>query len=197
VCAALALIALVSPHFLNQQVLPVPQGGVQKGASDGAQGDGLSPARQFVGHKNVSSSSGSTEPRGVPRESRLGIVKRVVDGDTVYLMDGAKVRLYGIDAPERDQPYGAESTRRLRSLIGESVYVDSRDVDRYGRDVAVLFTIEGLNINLEMVCTGAAWWYERYAKREAELRDCQSSARSEGIGLWGSDAMPPWEWRRQ
>ena len=124
-------------------------------------------------------------------------MQRVVDGDTVYLQDGAKIRLHGIDAPERNQPYGKQSTAELKDMLGDSVYVERRDIDRYGREVAVLYTPEGVNVNLELVCIGAAWWYERYARRDKALRDCQASARAAGAGLWADDPIAPWEWRRR
>ena len=79
-------------------------------------------------------------------------VSRIVDGDTVYMKDGTKVRLRGIDTPERDQPYGKQATRNLDKLIGRTVFVVERDTDRYGRLVGTLYTPEDVNVNLEMVC---------------------------------------------
>jgi len=125
-------------------------------------------------------------------------VSRIVDGDTVYLKDGTKVRLHGIDTPERDQPYGTQATRALDRLLGRTVYVVEKDTDRYGRLVGVLYTPEGVNVNEAMVCGGHAWWYSRYAQFDSDLRDCQASAREEGIGLWADDdPMAPWDWRRK
>ena len=69
-------------------------------------------------------------------------VKRIVDGDTVYLKDGTKVRLHGIDTPERDLPYGKQATRNLDKLIGRTVFVVERDTDRYGRLVGTLYTLK-------------------------------------------------------
>ena len=125
-------------------------------------------------------------------------VKRIVDGDTVYLKDGTKVRLHGIDTPERDQPYGKQATRNLDKLIGRTVFVVERDTDRYGRLVGTLYTPEGVNVNLEMVCNGSAWWYSRYAKNNRAMASCQGEAKEAGLGLWADDdPMPPWEWRRR
>lgn len=80
-------------------------------------------------------------------------------------------QLHGIDTPERDQPYGKQATRALDALIKTKVFVEEKDTDRYGRLVGVLFTAEGLNVNLEMVCSGHAWWYERYARFDSDLED--------------------------
>lgn len=99
----------------------------------------------------------SDRPAGVPDEAKWANVDRVVDGDTVYTKDGTKIRLHGIDTPERDQPYGKQATRALDGLIKTKVYVVEKDTDRYGRLVGVLYTPEGLNVNLAMVCSGHAW----------------------------------------
>ena len=125
-------------------------------------------------------------------------VKRIVDGDTVYMKDGTKVRLHGIDTPERDQPYGKQATRNLDKLIGGKVFVVEKDTDRYGRLVGVIYTPEGVNVNEAMVCNGSAWWYSRYAKFDSGLRKCQAKAKEEGLGLWADDdPMAPWDWRRR
>ena len=140
----------------------------------------------------------SDRPSGAPDEAKWANVDRVVDGDTVYTKDGTKIRLHGIDTPERDQPYGKQATRALDALIKTKVFVEEKDTDRYGRLVGVLYTAEGLNVNLEMVCSGHAWWYERYAKLDSDLEDCQESAQGARLGLWADEnPMAPWEWRRR
>ena len=96
-------------------------------------------------------------PAGVPEEAKWVKVDGVVDGDTIVLMDKTRVRLHGIDTPERDQPYGNQATRALDGLIKTKVFVEEKDTDRYGRLVGVLYTAEGLNVNLAMVCSGHAW----------------------------------------
>ncbi len=132
----------------------------------------------------------------IPKRAVEHRVKRIVDGDTVHLKDGTKVRLHGIDTPERDQPYGKQATRNLDKLIGRTVFVVERDTDRYGRLVGTLYTPEGVNVNLEMVCNGSAWWYSRYAKGNRAMANCQREAKEDGLGLWADDdPMPPWEWR--
>ena len=96
-------------------------------------------------------------PASVPEEAKWVNVDRAVDGDTIVLMDKTRVRLHGIDTPERDQPYGKQATRALDGLIKTKVFVEEKDTDRYGRLVGVLYTPEGLNVNLAMVGSGHAW----------------------------------------
>jgi endonuclease YncB( thermonuclease family) len=86
----------------------------------------------------------------------------------------------------------------LDSLIGRTVFVVERDTDIYGRLVGVLYTLEGVNVNLEMVCNGSAWWYSRSAKNNRAMASCQDEAKETGLGSWADDdAMPPWVWRRR
>ena len=138
-------------------------------------------------------------PSGVPSEARWVKVDRVTDGDTIVLMDRRRVRLHGIDAPERDQPYGDIATAALNYMVGRSVYYVETDTDRYGRMVATLYhSKDGYDINASMVCAGYAWWYERYAPDSQILDDCQIEAQQAPKGLWeDEDPMAPWEWRRK
>ena len=123
----------------------------------------------FIAYGFVADYLGELAPKAtaevaVPANAVEHRVQRIVDGDTVYMRDGTKVRLHGIDTPERDQPYGKQATRNLDKLIGGTVFVVENDTDRYGRLVGTLYTPEGVNVNLEMVCNGSAWWYSRYAR---------------------------------
>ena len=138
-------------------------------------------------------------PSGVPSEAHWVQVNRVTDGDTIVLMDRTRVRLHGIDAPERDQPYGPTATAVLESMVAGSVYLVEVDVDPYGRLVGQLYhSKEGYDINASMVCAGHAWWYERYAPDSQMLDDCQVEAQQAPKGLWeDEDPTPPLEWRRR
>ena len=158
---------------------------------------GTNVPSQFV-TSNLRATSQSDHSEHLANAAVAYRVSRIVDGDTVHMTEGAKVRLYGIDTPERDQPFGKQATRNLEELIGRTVFVVEKDTDRYGRLVGTLYTPEGVNVNLEMVCNGSAWWYERYAKNNRAMSDCQAKAKEAGLGLWESvDPMPPWEWRRR
>ena len=138
-------------------------------------------------------------PAGVPSEARWVKVDRVTDGDTIVLMDRTRVRLHGIDAPERDQPYGPIATAALEYMVARSVYLVEVDEDRYGRLVGQLYhSKDGYDINASMVCAGYAWWYERYAPDSQILNNCQIEAQQAPKGLWeDEDPMPPWQWRRK
>ena len=138
-------------------------------------------------------------PSGIPDDAKYVKVDRVTDGDTIVLMDSTRVRLHGIDTPERDQPYGSEATAALESMVETSVYIVEVDTDRYGRTVGQLYhSTEGYDINASIVCAGHAWWYERYAQNSELLEGCQDEAHGAPKGLWESeDPMPPWEWRRR
>jgi endonuclease YncB( thermonuclease family) len=140
-------------------------------------------------------------------ETITGRVVRVVDGDTAYVLDAArtqhKVRLQGIDAPERGQPFGKRSKEHLSDLIaGQDVVVDWDKRDRYGRIVGKILD-EERDVNLAMVRAGYAWWYRKYADEQSAAdrvlyEDAEESAKAEGVGLWRDPApIPPWEWRRR
>lgn len=138
-------------------------------------------------------------PSRIPDEAKYVKVDRVTDGDTIVLMDRTRIRLHGIDAPERDQLYGPMATAALEHMVARSVYMVKVDTDRYGRTVGQLYhSTEGYDINASMVCAGYAWWYERYAPNSELLESCQKEAQGAPKGLWESeDSMPPWEWRRR
>lgn len=145
--------------------------------------------------------TGADSPARRP-QTLTGRVTRVTDGDTFHLRDGAEnsyiVRLYGIDAPESAQPYGDQARRALtRAVMGRTVTLTVRDVDRYERLVAEV-EYAGEQVNRSLVQNGWAWWYEDFARQDAALRQAQSTARQEGVGLWAEpDPEPPWEWRRR
>ena len=138
-------------------------------------------------------------PAGVPSEARWVKVDRVTDRKTIVLMDRTRVRLHGIDAPERDQPYSPIATAALEYIVARSVYLVEVDEDRYGRLVGQLYhSKDGYDINASMVCAGYAWWYERSTPDSQVLDDCQIEAHQAPKGLWeDGDPMPPWEWRRK
>ena len=133
--------------------------------------------------------------------ARTATLMRVVDGDTVHiLLEGEKhkVRLYGIDTPERQQVHGAAAGAELKALLNTNqITIRTRDKDRYGRMVATIY-VEGKNVNTAMVRNGHAWWYRGYAQFNAPLAWAEFNARREKLGLWSAtDPTEPWEWRRR
>ena len=125
-------------------------------------------------------------------------IAKVTDGDTVVTAKGDRIRLWGIDAPEANQPYGKEATIELSELIrGKKLFVEIVDTDVYGRGVGRIYTADGIHINRSLVCSGTAWWYERYAPKALALRNCELEARRMKTGLWGlSEVINPSDWRR-
>ena len=104
-------------------------------------------------------------------DTLTGKVIKITDGDTVHVLQAnhikEKIRLAGIDAPERKQPHGKKATRYLASLIGNKlVTVEYSKRDRYGRIVGKI-EYKGLDINLEMVKAGYAWHYKKYQKEQS------------------------------
>jgi micrococcal nuclease len=125
----------------------------------------------------------------------------VTDGDTVRVLDSEKheikIRLSGIDAPEKKQAFSEKSKQALsEKVFGKVVTLEDKGKDRYGRTLGVLI-VDGRNVNQEMVAEGWAHWYEKYAPKDTKLRDAEAAARKGKLGLW-ADAMPvpPWEFRK-
>lgn len=131
-----------------------------------------------------------------------GVVVGVIDGDTadVRLDSGMiRVRLHAIDAPESGQPHGKAAKAALADLVfGKAVEVEPYEQDRYDRLVARVW-IDGVDVNAEMLRTGNAWTYRRYADNPAYCT-YEQAARDLGRGLWrlpASQRVAPWEWRQR
>ena len=135
-----------------------------------------------------------------------GTIVGVADGDTVTLLDASntqhRIRLDGIDAPERTQPHGQRARQSLAAMAhGRVARADCPKVDRYGRAVCRVI-VDGIDVGLEQIRRGYAWHYVKYAHeqraadREKYAR-AESDARSASAGLWSfSDPVPPWDYRR-
>ena len=133
-------------------------------------------------------------------------VVAVADGDTITVEPangGAriKVRLHGIDAPERAQPHGEAARAYVFALaLYKIIEVEPtpQGVDRYGRVVAVVRLPGGESLQAALLRAGLAWVWPRYCKDCGEWRAIQDAARATGKGLWWEpDPTPPWEWRRR
>ncbi len=132
-----------------------------------------------------------------------GKVIKVIDGDSIIVktrQDRVEVRLYGIDAPEYDQPYAAKSKQITKRLLkGKKVDVRGVEWDRYDRLIAVVYQGKTC-INGELVKKGGAWIYGEYCKKDMcrEWKKRESVAKREKHGLWkGRNPIPPWRWRHE
>lgn len=125
----------------------------------------------------------------------------IADGDTITVLDDdkrmVKCRLYGIDAPEKHQAYGAESKASLSEMTFQRIAdIGFSGRDRYGRSICKV-NVDGLDVNREQLVRGMAWMYRRYAG-DASYDAAEGAARAAGSGLWrDSLAVPPWEFRRR
>lgn len=138
-------------------------------------------------------------------ETITGHVVGVADGDTITVLDDTntqhKIRLAGIDAPEKKQAFGNRSKESLSDLVfDKTVNVETEKRDRYGREIGKVL-VNGQDVNLVQVERGMAWFYRQY-QREQSPNDrrlyeaAEDAARADKRGLWrDADPMPPWEFR--
>lgn len=140
-------------------------------------------------------------------DTYTGRVVGVADGDTVTVLDSTntqhKVRLAGIDAPEKKQAYGQVSKQHLANLLfDKTVTIETTRRDRYQREVGIVI-VNGRDANLKQLESGLAWHYKKYAD-EQPAADRQSYAAAEVAaqqrhqGLWqDANPVPPWDFRHQ
>jgi len=126
----------------------------------------------------------------------------VTDGDSITVLRGqtqVKIRLYGIDCPEKGQPWGKRAKQFTEDqCLGQTVLVFGRDTDRYGRLVAEIMLPSQRILNHELLKAGLAWWYEKYAPEASLYRLLEKQARRERVGLWADpEPVAPWEWRKK
>ena len=147
----------------------------------------------------------SCVPNAASGAQIVGRVVGIADGDTLTLLDGAnqqhRIRISGLDAPERNQPFGRRSKENLSRLaFGRSANADCSKQDRYQREVCTVF-VDGLDVGLEQIRAGLAWWYRRYANEQPVAQrlayeHAEAAARQQRTGLWRDAApTPPWEYR--
>jgi endonuclease YncB( thermonuclease family) len=135
-----------------------------------------------------------------------GTVVGIQDGDTITVLDTFKtthkIRLSGIDAPEKTQPFGNASKLALSDMVYErTVTVEYDKDDRYGRKVGKVI-VNGVDANLAQVRAGLAWHYKKYQREQPpadrlEYNRAEVKAWEAGKGLWkDTHAVPPWDWRK-
>ena len=140
-------------------------------------------------------------------EAVSGKVVGVADGDTITVLDDTftqhKIRLSGIDAPEKKQPFGQRSKESLSELVfSKKVTVETSKRDRYGREVGKVL-VDGVDANLEQIKRGMAWHYKAYEREQSPhdrvlYSESEGVAKRDGIGLWRDGIpQPPWEFRHK
>ncbi len=146
-----------------------------------------------------------------------GTVVSVADGDTITVLDihrdQHKIRVAGVDAPEKKQPYGQRSQQAISILVfGKEVDVLWDKRDRYQRIVGKVMVADPncrtdrcaktLDAGLAQVTVSLAWWYQKYAKGQSvedagRYAFAEHEARAKHAGLWSDpDPIPPWAWRK-
>lgn len=137
-----------------------------------------------------------------------GRVVKVADGDTITVLDGQRqqhvIRLAGIDAPEKSQPFGQKSKAHLsQAVFGQTVTVTFDKRDRYGRIVGQVRVL-GEDANLRQLQAGWAWHYKQYQSEQTpdqrSVYDAaERAAREKRLGLWQGQGPaspePPWDYR--
>lgn len=139
-------------------------------------------------------------------ETIRGKVVAIADGDTITVLDAQrvqhKIRLAGIDAPEKKQAFGQRAKQHISALVfSRIVDVEAEKKDRYKRTVGKVM-VDGQDVNLAMVVAGLAWHYKQY-EREQSVSDrllyssAERDSRQARRGLWrDTDPMAPWDWRK-
>lgn len=151
-------------------------------------------------------------------ETISGRVVGIADGDTITVVDSTKtqhkIRLAGIDAPEKAQAFGNVAKQRMSDMVfGKEVRVDDRKKDKYKRTIGRVWVASAeckasdcpktLDAGMALLTMGLAWHYKQYAKEQPEEERGQYSfaeyeARAKKVGLWGdAEPVPPWEWRHR
>ena len=139
-------------------------------------------------------------PAGRSANSHLWRVVGVHDGDTITCLDEnnqqQKIRMAEMDAPEIGQDFGKVSRDAMAGMVfGKTVEVMDDGKDRYGRWIAHV-SVNGMDVNRQMIATGNAWHYAAYSKDQS-LADLQTQAQAQKLGLWAQpNPTPPWDYRK-
>ena len=138
-------------------------------------------------------------------DALTGKVVGVLDGDTITVLDDTntqhKIRLSGIDAPEKKQPFGQRSKQSLSDMVfDKEVTVATTKRDKYKREVGKVL-VGGIDANLEQVKRGMAWHYKAYEREQSAIdrkvyADAENEAKAARLGLWADlEPVPPWDFR--
>ncbi len=127
-------------------------------------------------------------------------VIHIADGDTITVLNETneqiKIRLNGIDCPEKLQTYGNKAKQFTKNLVhGQMVTIKVYGTDRYGRTIGNVIVGDGRNLSQELVRAGYAWWFFKYSDNE-QLGIFEVKAKIEKVGLWkDKNPVPPWIFR--
>lgn len=133
----------------------------------------------------------------------VGKVVSIADGDTFTILvqgrNQVKIRLHGIDCPEKGQDYGDVARKQLSTLLNlhhDSVRVIWKNKDRYRRTIGIVYSGK-ININEVLLQKGLAWHYTKYDKNP-QWSQMEAVARRAKLNLWSRPKpIPPWEWRKK
>jgi endonuclease YncB( thermonuclease family) len=143
---------------------------------------------------------------GVEADNRAadftGPVARVIEGDTIEVLHDhhpERIRLSGIDCPEKGQAFGLLAEHVASDLVfRKQVTLRTHGLDEYGRTTGDVILPDGMNLNQELVRQGLCWWYRDYAPDDTVLEGLEKKAREAKKGLWADpQPVPPWEWRKK
>jgi micrococcal nuclease len=128
-----------------------------------------------------------------------GMVVGILEGDTITVLHdgkGKEIRLYGIDTPENGQAFSNRAKQFTSQMVyGKTVEVKTKDNDRNGRSVALIY-VDGQSLNEALVKNGFAWVYRKYCKEKfcEDWLNLEIVARYDKIGIWSEpNPIPPWE----
>ena len=130
-----------------------------------------------------------------------GNVTGVLDGGTLEVLHNRhpeRLRLSGIDCPEKGQAFGKKAKQAASALaFGREVTVQTHGHDKYKRTLGDVLLPDGKNVNHTLVKDGWCWWYRKYAPLNTELEKLEKDARDAKKGLWVDPSpIPPWLYRK-
>lgn len=146
----------------------------------------------------IFSSCGGNGSDKVETENATGKVVGIIDGDTYdILLEGNKtvrVRMEGIDAPEKGMPFYKAAKKHLSDLcFSKQVTLKNTGTDNHDRTLAFSYLEDGTELSHEMLKAGLAWHFIKY-NSDSDLAQLETEARNAKIGLWSIDnPMPPWD----
>ena len=169
--------------------------------------------REYRKNHGTAHDNRTAEPPSTPPETPTASIGAVLIGKCTYVQDGdslklipdgeteeVRVRLYGIDAPEKGQEFSNQSREHLRKLtLKKNIRVEVQDTDRYGRYIGKVY-VGSTYVNQEMLRAGLAWYYGHHAdnNKDADLQKAQQRARKAAKGLWSNpDAVNPRQFREK